>query len=394
MGLRSGTKKITKRVGNAFGTNDLLDKINILDINADARLDSIVGRLNELNESLARINENLEYTHRKIDLLESRLVETSNYNKKICELYFQALFKKDSESDLSMRKRFFRKLPTASGDLRLLQLGNAKLLKIMHEICEKNHIQYSVCAGTLLGAIRHGGIIPWDDDVDVMMTRDNIKKFVAAIGNTNYRVTVAYDWYVMCRQIRFRSKSVANPCFVDIFIYDYANDNSRETWQNWQKLKTKYLQLAHDDSDNILHEWHNNPLVFDDDGSQLSREIRNLFNKTYGDLYKPKSGGPGAVVAPDDTGGKGYKFLMWGMDNLYPVANPDTPRIYEKGLIYPTKQIMFEGFPVMIPNNPEEILYRYYGDFYQLPDDLVSHFQHIDRADLNIDELKKFIGEA
>ena len=61
-------------------------------------------------------------------------------------------------------------------DIQRIELG---LLQQFDEICRNNHLRYSLGGGTLLGAIRHHGFIPWDDDVDVMMPRPDYDTFIA-----------------------------------------------------------------------------------------------------------------------------------------------------------------------------------------------------------------------
>ncbi|MGA2545215.1 MAG: LicD family protein [Rectinemataceae bacterium] len=61
--------------------------------------------------------------------------------------------------------------------LRQLQLILLRILKAFHAICEENGLRYWMDAGTLLGALRHGGFIPWDDDVDVIMPREDYLRF-------------------------------------------------------------------------------------------------------------------------------------------------------------------------------------------------------------------------
>lgn len=63
-------------------------------------------------------------------------------------------------------------------DLKRVQEIDTELLCALDEVCKKHQIEYFLIDGTLLGCIRHGGPIPWDDDVDVAMTRENYEKFV------------------------------------------------------------------------------------------------------------------------------------------------------------------------------------------------------------------------
>jgi lipopolysaccharide cholinephosphotransferase len=62
--------------------------------------------------------------------------------------------------------------------LRGLQLMELYILSRVDDVCRKHNIRYYIVAGTLLGAIRHGGFIPWDDDIDIAMYREDYTKFL------------------------------------------------------------------------------------------------------------------------------------------------------------------------------------------------------------------------
>ena len=68
-----------------------------------------------------------------------------------------------------------RKRHISLTDMRNIQL---EILDRIDNVCRKNGLRYSLGGGTLLGAIRHKGYIPWDDDIDIMLPRPDYEKFL------------------------------------------------------------------------------------------------------------------------------------------------------------------------------------------------------------------------
>lgn len=138
----------------------------------------------------------------------------------------------------TMTKMLYREgYSLSQKELRELQAIEVEMLTEVHRICKKCGIQYSISAGTQLGAIRHKGFIPWDDDADVAFLRPEYEKFRTACKTEldserfyfqDYRNTQGYRWgYGKLRRkntqfVRLGQEHMPYPqgIFIDIMPYD------------------------------------------------------------------------------------------------------------------------------------------------------------------------------
>lgn len=84
----------------------------------------------------------------------------------------------------------------------------ALLMVEIHRICKENDIKYTMIGGSLLGALRHKGFIPWDDDMDIALTYDNYKRFLEVVKD------IKHDW------LEFETAGLAKGCY-EPFIKAY-----------------------------------------------------------------------------------------------------------------------------------------------------------------------------
>ena len=121
--------------------------------------------------------------------------------------------------------------------LREIQLEELDMLKNITDFLDKQKIQYFLCGGTLLGAVRHKGFIPWDDDIDIFIPRKDYERFLKITENNiiyeNYKVTsfekstLSYPFCkVLNEKISINSKSSLDKnLWIDVFPIDgYPDD--------------------------------------------------------------------------------------------------------------------------------------------------------------------------
>lgn len=117
------------------------------------------------------------------------------------------------------------------------------ILKDVSEFCDKNNICYYLCGGSLLGAVRHRGFIPWDDDIDIAMPREDYKKFLKIYNQEEkfYKVNAIENnknWHMSFARVEhlktvlyektLKSKYRKRHLFIDVFPIDGIPNNAED----------------------------------------------------------------------------------------------------------------------------------------------------------------------
>lgn len=245
-------------------------------------------------------------------------------------------------------------MPCANGKLRTVQLQANNLLIILSEICKEHNLSFWIQGGTLLGAIRHQGFIPWDDDIDCGMPREDLKKLHKILAkNSSVEYVECYHfvekWNLYCRMPKIRFKKDPT-VFVDIFPYDFiATEDEKQYWHNFLNMRE---QLSKDLKS----------LGFDNLDCEINDKKRLNDAKKIIEKYIPQK------IKRDKC-----THIIWGIENL----PSNFCRIYKYSDIFPNNFLIFENNVYPVPNNYDSYVKRQYGNIWAIPDNIgvLRHFK-------------------
>lgn len=282
------------------------------------------------------------------------------------------LHRRDGEGIEDTKRRVLCGLSPATGNLRLYQLASAQLLFEFDAFCKRHGLRYWLQSGTLLGAVRHAGFIPWDDDLDVGMPRRDIERAIELVADDpRYVITVRYDYYVHCRQIRFRYADERVPSFVDLFIFDPVRRLGDETLA---ARESQRAALEADlDADESIREYWNEGAQFVDEGTDEAIQIKVHFDRHIGALYE-------AGVLTDSL--DEAEGVVWAIDNVNSGVSHHSWYITPAERLFPLGEMPFEGHEVSVPKDSLYCLDAIFGDIYDLPEKIGSYFDHLLGGDL------------
>jgi len=254
--------------------------------------------------------------------------------------------------------------------LRKLQLAELEILKVFIKVCEENGLKYYLIGGSLLGAVRHKGFIPWDDDIDIGMPRDDYDKFEKIINNflpnnmkyINFKYLdepTIYYARMESEEIEINDNSAMikrkRNAWIDIHPFDgMPNNIIGEKLHHLHVLFQRMLIQYSKYSVIVNQELKNRPLI-----EKILIKLGKIIN--FEKILNTKK-----CLMKFDKILKKYKYTESKKVANFIGANK-YKEIFPKELFENTSEYEFEGIKVIAPKEYDKILSHLYGDYMKLP---------------------------
>ena len=251
--------------------------------------------------------------------------------------------------------------------LRKVQLRLLDILIEIDKICRKHDIKYWIDFGTLLGAVRHGGFIPWDDDIDVTMPTEDYHRFLE-IAPTELPDTL------------FLQTKDTDPSY-RLLINKVRDNNSLYI--------TKHEDFSRDYNKGLYIDIFE-AIPYPDVNPKLQKYIMHWYQKTC-HFFSVKQ----SVSFKNHLASIVFPIIKLNLDIIWGVLNLGKKKCigyakqfnvygnsYPQNIVYPLKDISFEGYTFLGPSNADKYLTNIYGDYMKLPKKEQQH-AHIIYVDLH-----------
>lgn len=248
-------------------------------------------------------------------------------------------------------------------DDKTLKKLHETLIELLDEfvrICKKHNLKYTLVAGSVLGAVRHSGFIPWDDDIDVGMLRSDYEKFIkiarSELNKKYYLDCFEYnqDYHLSFAKIK-KNKTVFDEeashhmnnhkgIFIDIFPIDNVYDNVKRSYINAALIKIIHQAVCVKKKIYSLKDCRH----------KIMSGVFTIFSHCFLMKLEKK-----ICMSNKDNNSK-YVACFLG---VYPFKN----EVNERSDFFPTKDMLFEKKKYSVLNNTDKYLSGIYGDYMKLP---------------------------